>query len=498
MIKRIGQAWGFASLLLLPNYIDMTSSASDARMRFPTPITRIALAHLTDVVIVAAVFGLVMAGLRRLKRWRTIRWYLMAALPVFLLARNLNVFPFAVEPAAMIRLSIVWVAVLLVLIRRVTPIAHRIRSFGSSLLTGSAIFGLVMTGQLVRAAMWHPGPRAFAAPISAQPASKPRVVWILFDELAYKYTFEDRDPSLHLPNFDRLRRESTLYTDITPIGDRTAYVVPSLMLGREVTAGEYTQDNQYRIRTTDSPPWQSFDADASLFGMARQHGLTTSLVGWYLAYCPVFAKVATECYWSNDDAQDRGPTWLDASYAENVWFPLRILAEQFVSPRAARRDDARRNSEGHLASVKDVSQHALETLAHSQADVIYLHLPTPHPPAFWNRRTGNYAIGGSYLDSLDYSDRLLGQMLDELEKQPRWAATTLIVHGDHSWRTQMWRPMPGWSAEDERISHRGAWDPRPLVLIHAAGQQDAQTVTEPTSLMLIHDQVAAEIRAIAR
>jgi phosphoglycerol transferase MdoB-like AlkP superfamily enzyme len=107
-------------------------------------------------------------------------------------------------------------------------------------------------------------------------------------------------------------------------------------------------------------------------------------------------------------------------------------------------------------------------------------------------------LGGSYLDSLDYTDRLLGQMLRILEKQPRWSSTMLIVQGDHSWRTQMWRPLPGWSAEDERISHGGQWDPRPLVMVHAPGQQDPRTVAAPTSLMFVHDEVAAEIRAIAQ
>jgi hypothetical protein len=498
MMKRIAQAWGFAAILLLPNYVDMTSAAGDARMRFPTPLTRIALAHLTDMVIVAVVFGLVMAGLRRLKQWHTIRWILMGGMPVFLLARNLNVFPFDVEPAAVVRISLLWIAVLLITVRSFTPIAHRVRTFGSSVLAGFAIFGLIVAGQLVRAAIWRPGPQAFAAPISAPSPGKPRLVWILFDELAYKYTFEDRDPSLKLPNFDRLRAESALYTDVTPIADRTTRAVPTLLLGHEVTDVEYTQNNEYLIRTADSPHWQPFNADASLFGMAKQRGVTTSIVGWYVSYCPIFAKVATECYWSNDDAQDRGPTWLDASFGENVWFPLRILMEQFLWPRQAVRDDARRNAEGHLASVRDVTQHALDTLGHSQADIIYLHLPTPHPPSFWNRRTAQYATGGSYLDSLDYSDRLLGEMLDQLEKQPRWAATTLIVQGDHSWRTWMWRTLPGWSAEDERISHKGQWDPRPVVLIHAAGQQSPQTVTAPTSLMLVHDRVAAEIQALAR
>ncbi len=498
MIKRIAQAWGFASILLLPNYIDLTSSAGDARMRFPVPLTRIALAQLTDFLIVALLFAGLMALLRKLKGWPQIRWALMALMPVFLLVRNLNVFPFDVPNAAVLAASLLWLTTLIFLIVRAPAVAARLRTIGSAILTGFTVFALVMSWQLVRAALWLPGPQAFAAPIPAQPANKPRLVWILFDELAYKPVFEARDPSLDLPNFDRLRRESTVYSNMTPIGYRTARIVPGLMLGRIVSDVTYTADNRYLVQFQNSSHWQTFDVNDSLFGMAKQRGVTTSIVGWYIAYCPIFASVATECYWNNSDAQDRGPTSLNANFAENVWFPLRILAEQFSWPSRAWKDDADWNSEGHTVSVELGSQHALETLTSSQADLIYLHIPSPHPPEFWDRHTQQFAPGGSYLDSLDYTDRLLGKMLAILEAQPRWARTTLIVQGDHSWRTHMWRPLPGWSAEDERISHGGEWDPRPLLMIHLAGQQSAQTVTTPTSLMLVHDVVAAKIRELSR
>ena len=498
MIKRIAQAFGFAAILLLPNYIDLTSSAGDSRMRFPSPLTKIALAQLTDLVIVVLVFAGLMAVLRMLKTWPTICWVLMAVLPPFLLVRNLNVFPFDVPNAAVLAFSLLWIAALAFLVLRVPAFAARLRQIGSAVLSGFAVFALLIIWQLIHAALWQPGPQAYASPIPAQPANKPRLVWVLFDELAYKPTFESRDPSLNLPNLDRLRRESTLYTDMTPIAYRTTRAVPSLMLGQIVTDVVYTADNRYLVQIGNSPQWKPFDVNASLFGQAKQNGLTTSIVGWYVAYCPVFASVATQCYWSNDDAQDRGPTSLDASFAGNVWFPLRILVEQFVAPARAWADVADWNAQGHIASVKDVSQHALTVVANSQADIIYLHLPAPHPSAFWDRRTGTFASGGSYLDSLDYSDHLLGQILDTLESQPRWATTTLIVQGDHSWRTGMWRPLPGWSAEDERISHGGEWDPRPVLLIHAPGQQGPQTVTAPTSVMFIHDFVADQIRALAK
>jgi len=498
MMRRIAQAWGFASIILLPDYVDMTSAAGDARMRVAVPLTRVALAHLTDMLIVGVLFALVMAALRKLNGWQRVRWSLMGILPVFLFIRNLNVIPFGIPPLAIAGAALLWFALLLYLILRHRKIAWKLGQFGGNVLAGFVVFALVMTFQLVRAATWRPGPQAFSHPIPAAPANRPRLVWILFDELSYKYVFETRDPSLHMPNFDRLRSESALYTDVTPVAYKTTRAVPSLMLGRTVTDVEFTAENRFLIRTADSPGWQTFDADASLFGLAQQSGVTTSIVGWYLPYCPIFAKVATQCYWSNDDDQDRGPTMLQASYAENVWFPLRILVETYLWPSRAWADESRWASEGHIASVQDISQHALDTLSASRADVIYLHIPSPHPVAFWNRRTAQFATGGSYIDSLDYTDRLLGRMLDILEKQPRWGATTLIVQGDHSWRTKMWRPLPGWSAEDERVSHGGEWDPRPLVMIHSAGEQTPQTVGAPTPLLFIHGTVANEIRTIAQ
>jgi hypothetical protein len=498
MIKRIAQAWAFASILLLPNYIDLTSGEGDARMRVPVPLTRIALAHLTDMAIVAALFFCLMAALRLLPAWPKIRWALMAILPPLLLARNLDVIPFDVPGVVVLALGFAWSALLVFLYLRAPKAAWKLSNIGSSILTGFAIFALLMTVQLVRASLWQPKPQAFSSTIPVADPHKPRLVWILFDELAYKPVFEARDPSLQLPNFDRLRAESTLYAHITPIAYRTTRAVPSLQLGRIVTDVEYTEDNHYLIQTKDDPHWNRFDANASLFAMAKQHGLTSSIVGWYVAYCPVFVGVATDCYWSNEDAQDRGPTQLDASFAENVWFPMRILVEQIFTPSRAWADVAAWNAAGHIQSVQDVTQHALQTISTSQADIIYLHLPTPHPPAFWNRRTGKYAVGGSYLDSLDFSDRLLGQILDSLQAQPRWAATTLIVHGDHSWRTDMWRPQAGWSAEDEDKSHGGQWDPRPLLMIHEPGQQSASTVPASTSLMFVHDTVAQKIRAFSK
>ncbi len=497
MIKRIAQAWGFAAILLLPGYIDLTSSLGDERMHVPWPLTRLVLAQLVDLAIVGLVFAAVLALLRGLKIWARIRWFLLALLPIYLLVCNLRIFPFRVPYVYVALVALAWIASLAFLIFRAPRIASKLYGFGAAVLTGSVVFAFVMTAQLVSAAFWRPGIQAFSSPIPAGPVAAPRLVWIIFDELAYKPVFEARDPSLDLPNFDWLRSQSTVYSNVRPIGYHTRLVVPSLLLGQIVTSSTINAKNQFLVRTADDPHLEPFDAHASLFGMASQHGVSTSIVGWYLPYCPIFAGTATECYWSNDDTEDGAPPSIDASLADDVLFPLRVDAEQLVAPRVAVADVAHWESRSHVESVKDLSQHAIAALANSQADVIYLHMPVPHPPAFWDRRSHTYGVGGSYLDSLDYSDHFLGEILDVLESQPRWAKTTLIIQGDHSWRTGIWRTAPGWSDEDERVSHEGEWDPRPLLLIHAAGQTNAAIVASSTSLMFVHDFVASQIQALA-
>ena len=190
----------------------------------------------------------------------------MALLPVLLFARNLDVMPVDVPPSAVLAMGIVWTALLIFFILRIPKLAAQLSKAGSSLLAGFVVFALVMTFQLGRATLWRPGPQSFSSPITAPSPHKPRLVWILYDELAYQPVFEARDPSLELPNLDRLRAESTLYSDVTPIAYRTTRAVPSLLLGRAVTDVTYTAENRYLVQLDGGSDWRPFDAKATLFG----------------------------------------------------------------------------------------------------------------------------------------------------------------------------------------------------------------------------------------
>ena len=109
MIKRIAQAWGFAAILLLPGYVDLTSSLGDERMHVPWPLTRLVLAQLVDLAIVGLIFAALLAILRGLKIWTRIRWFALALLPIYLLVCNLRIFPFRVPYVYVAIVAFAWV-----------------------------------------------------------------------------------------------------------------------------------------------------------------------------------------------------------------------------------------------------------------------------------------------------------------------------------------------------------------------------------------------------
>ena len=142
MMKRAAQAWAFASILLLPNYADLTSGAGDARMRSPVPLTGIALAQITDLLLVSLTFFGLMALLRSLSAWPKIRWVLMALLPPLLFARNLDVMPFDVPNSVVCAIYLSWAGLLVFLILKFPRFAAKLSNAGSTLLAGFAVFAM--------------------------------------------------------------------------------------------------------------------------------------------------------------------------------------------------------------------------------------------------------------------------------------------------------------------------------------------------------------------
>jgi hypothetical protein len=482
-LRLAAQAWVFGVLFFLHDFDTLLSPVGEVRMISPYPLTPLVLALLAQIFLVALLYAVFVLLMRRFTAWRITQW-LVAVITVLVVAVRLR--PFLTQvPHSRHHLRVIALLLLSVIAylaaTRFPRLTLRAKSVAGTLFAGFVIFAILLSGELARIAFWRPSPHQFSKPIAApsNPAA-PRLVWMVFDELDYYQTFGQRDPAVQLPNFDKLRAQSVLYTNLEPVRLRTFQAVPSFLTGKLVTGDRYTWDNRFQIRTGDNPAWQDLPVEDTIFAAAHKAGLHSAIDGWAIPYCHALESVVDQCFWTNHDAAwDGFHVAPQDGFLHDFFVPLRAIA---LAPFAARRSVLPYRyamARDHELSIEDITAHAVDTLRNSNADVIYLHLPAPHPPVSLSRFNHQITLDGSYLDSLAEADGILGQMLSVLQFQPRWQHTTLIVQGDHGWRD--WGGY-GWTPENRELWARSPHTYHPLVLIHRPGQTSPETVSTPAEV----------------
>jgi membrane-anchored protein YejM (alkaline phosphatase superfamily) len=143
----------------------------------------------------------------------------------------------------------------------------------------------------------------------------------------------------------------------------------------------------------------------------------------------------------------------------------------------------------HAADYSVLMQHALQEIA-GRGGFVFIHLPVPHPGGFYNRRTHQVGVDGSYLDNLVLADQTLGALLQAIDATPLSDRTTVLVSSDHSWRVDLWRPTSDWRPEDTRVSG-GRFDPRPLLIVRFPGESGGMKIARAFSLIDMHGMIEA-------
>ena len=488
MLKKFAQCLGLASLILLENYSDFLAGGGTARMHVPFALGGIVLAQVADILLLAVLLFVVIAPLSRTKAYPVVRLLLAMGIPLYFLGRVKALLPFGLPPHFAAVLTVVWPGLLLVLYLWRRQWYRPAMVFASNLGAAFAVFATLSMAQLLMLTAWKPGSHEKVAERQTK-RDHARLVWIVFDELSYNQVFEHRAVGLALPNFDALRGESTVYSNAQPIGLHTVSILPSLLSGKAVDDYRFRWGNTLDLHFDGERGWHPANGQSSVFGDAQAAGWRTAAVGWYNPYCTVYDGSLDDCYWMNRDKIE-GPMAQDRTLAENVWMPLSQLGRRAVSSKAADEFQCDFDVKQHLRSEQEVSERAMAVVRADQDDLVFLHLGVPHSPNIWDRKAGAYraGCGGSYLDGLALADVELGKVMAMLKESPRWAETTLIVQGDHSWRTMLWHDLPAWTAEDEAAS-KGAFDPRPAVMVHGAGQSSGAVDSSAWSLIRVHEVV---------
>jgi Sulfatase len=453
-----------------------------------------------DIAGIWLVAGLMLFSTRLGKRWRRVVWVgILVTLPALVVVsfnlgvsdselvlgvgspshnRLLYLWLYGISP-------LVWIAVLACWRSGFDQYFERLVRFVEVVLMFAGVAGAVLLAQLAwfnskAIGLNQPGTMHTRA---TKQAAKPRIVWLVMDELSYQQLYERRYPGLELPAFDRLAAESAVFTRVIPVGFYTDHIMPALISGRPVE--EIRSSAEGRLWTREQSPgeWRPYNQYDTVFQDALENGYSTGLVGWWNPYCRTMPAVLDRCYWTAWFLEHKGlseeatPTMKLRAILERSVFELGMILPNRVSGRldAIWPDDKLHVAETYL----DLSQQADKLLMDVSATFILLHIPIPHPVGIYNRATGQLSSEPtSYIDNLALCDLYLAHLRSALEARGEWDSTTLVVMGDHGWRTQIWKNNT-WDATDEAASHGGEFDTRPGYIVKLPNQQPGARIDEP-------------------
>ena len=375
------------------------------------------------------------------------------------------------------------------------PRVERIIDSTSTILVFAGLFGLFLLGQLAfrgwqARQLMHKFPLHVETTATLQPH---RIVWIVLDELSYQQTFEHRFPGLELPAFDALAATSTSFSHAQPFDIYTAVVLPGLMTGQPIDDMRTSLTAQLSVHNEVTGKWQPFNPHDTVFQDALDSGYSTAVTGWYNPYCRIIPSVLDSCYWTY-----RSPSNLllpSNSLLGNMLAPVKLLAWFALNAAPARLRAYGMSrlhipvqkvliTQGHIDDYLDLDARADALLRDRSYGFVLLHMPVPHPWGIYDRHTGTFTTtGSSYINNLALADKCLAGIRRTLEQTGQWDSSTIVVMGDHSWRTQqLWhvsRIEYRWAKEDELASHSGQYDPRPVYMVKLPNQTTAARIDTP-------------------
>jgi Sulfatase len=374
--------------------------------------------------------------------------------------------------------------------KKFAPRFEKIQHSAAIILGLFSFTGLLIFGQLIwscwQARSLNPSPTLHKPQLSSSPTqTRPRIIWVLLDELSHQQLYERRFPGLTLPAFDKLAAQSTVFTQVVPAGVYTRYILPTLFTGIPSNAVNISAGGSLvSLRDPTTGKWTPFLQHQTVFQDAINAGYTTGIAGWYNPYCRIMPEVLDHCFWTYRESTPANLS-PNRSLAVDLLRPFRSLwldAKHLVGRGPGSPTDERRDIRQHSGDYQRLRVAGDAFLADSSIDFLFLHMPIPHPYGFYDRKKKAFSTKHtSYIDNLALADRYLSHVRLLLEQQNQWDSSTIIVMGDHSWRTtQIWKDSMTWTDEDQSAS-RGEFDSRPAYIVKLPNQQTRATIDQSFS-----------------
>jgi len=209
--------------------------------------------------------------------------------------------------------------------------------------------------------------------------------------------------------------------------------MPSYILGRKISSLVRTNSDRLYFTEARNESY-SWEDEPTIFSKAKENGLRTALIGWYMPYCSVMSASLDSCYTQFFDT---------AIPNDRSGVISRILFQ------ATRRVPFYFNAE-HVARARNSLAKAIEA----------------------GTRLRSFFNDDAYLDNAVLADDLFGEFQSALRRSDLWNSTIIVVTADHA------SPLP----PEPDISKI----PVPF-FIKMRGQNRGMVVDFPIGTLLIHD-----------
>lgn len=260
----------------------------------------------------------------------------------------------------------------------------------------------------------------------------PRVVWVLFDEWDYRLTFEARPAGLELPELDHWRRTSLFATRAFPPSDRTIESVSALLTGMAVARVTPLSRSQALLFPAGGGLQVAWSEAPNVFRDALEMDAPAAVVGWALPYCRIYGRELAACAWWETSIRriSRGKTVGTIAVAQ-----LRSMVETAVLSPFGQSAVAQH----HYRTWRAMMARAVRAAADPSLRLVFIHLPVPHAPYFYDRATGRFDRGNTlargYLDHLVLVDQSVRQLRRALEEAGLLETTAILLSSDHGFRS---------------------------------------------------------------
>ena len=264
-----------------------------------------------------------------------------------------------------------------------------------------------------------------ALKLPANDGQRPRVLWLVFDELDQRMTFLERPPTVELRELDRFRSEALHATHAYPPANKTLHSMPALLTDRLVSDAKPVGLDELMITYRDAASPVPFSRQPNVFSNARELGFNTAVVGWYLPYCRIIGHSLTRCSWEALSGYSREPI-LSESLKDQI--EQLVNTVPVVSRYLDRFDLAEKVLPEGIRRYKTILQDATTVATDPELGLILVHWPVPHSPGIYDHISDEFRLTtkGSYLSNLELVDRALGALRREMEAAGTNETTTVL------------------------------------------------------------------------